>query len=1141
MNVDGMFIDTEGVIHQFYEVDVNQYYRLDICSRGTPFMTDPSGVEYSIFRKRKTMVYGDPDVYAKYKELKDSIYNIPGTETTESKWSEGKYFVIKTKVNEAKAFNSRTVICNGSMVEFEAHIGERWFYMNEKSGMPAKMDPLNIADYKERVIDVSGSDHGHYTTPYYPLDVLMRRIDLRHLETKDMVVADTIEVAEQRLEEWYKADVPYKGFDTETTGLDVWKFGEDKLVGIILSIGDTVSTYFPFRMEKMFNLPKEFLDKLMQYCVEQQDKLVAHNKKFDRQVMMKEGYDLRIKWDTQIISFMLNPVTEKGSHALKNLMWEITHNRYLELSDIFISGKNIDFGILPKNIVKMYACPDSMDVVTLLNYYYPKVPDIMWPIIHIEMQLADLKADQEFYGIRVDVQRYKENYENCEYVLDMLLTTFRKMTHEDGNLGSPEVLSTLIYDKMGCKVLMRTKTGKRSTSAKAIDKLAGLRADKPRNITENMVDLRGKIIIKAEQLANSKYPALVVLTKYREYVKLKTSFYARFERTMKTGRIGFWVNQNGASSGRQSSPMHQLPPELKDVIISDSDDKDLWGPDYSQIELRMIAYLAGETDLIELCSDPSNDIHRVCASLITKKEMWEITKEERSIKKRVNFGVVYLISKFGLAGQLYGPGYTSEQADYCGEQLDAFYNRFKRINKYLKLNAIKVKTKGYMKTAFARVKYFNEIFNPDITSKKKASLIRQANNMPVQGTAADIMKIAEVNSYNYIREKGWNKLGEDGFPLVRVMLSIHDEMLISAHKEIPLEEIIEMITKCMQIQLKGAPPFFVSPALMQNWGGHSDDSLAIPIECRDKLIADYNKTHKSAFFRSFYKVGLPADKREEMVKDTCSTKDKVKKYLPFAMFEFIKGNYGETLSDAKKKEAFMRYVESGFTKYTDDNYRELLNNYRDKVLHDYMMGLYNKYGPDLREVGMHVRHPSLTHDLIDMYSKEIRGKDLTHVEQINFAAEQYMNMILSDKKDEVHEEEVNEEPNVMDKYLFYEQTENLYNFDKDGNIIYEEESAEDDDVEENKYDDENYILFRTEGKEYRVWKLLDTIVVDVSGITLKQADQVIAELWQSRDPKGFYRVMLSMNDRLVDTKFKVEDIDTSKISDMILKMEKVVR
>ena len=163
------------------------------------------------------------------------------------------------------------------------------------------------------------------------------------------------------------------------------------------------------------------------------------------------------------------------------------------------------------------------------------------------------------------------------------------------------------------------------------------------------------------------------------------------------------------------------------------------------------------------------------------------------------------------------------------------------------------------------------------------------------------------------------------------------------------------------------------------------------------------------------------------------------------------------------------------------------------------------------------------------------------MEQINFAAEQYMNMILSDKKDEVHEEEVNEEPNVMDKYLFYEQTENLYNFDKDGNIIYEEESAEDDDVEENKYDDENYILFRTEGKEYRVWKLLDTIVVDVSGITLKQADQVIAELWQSRDPKGFYRVMLSMNDRLVDTKFKVEDIDTSKISDMILKMEKVVR
>lgn len=1132
MNVSGLFMDSAGVIHQYYETDVSQYYRLDICQRGTPYQTDPSGVEYSIFRKKLTMTYGDPTVYSEYMKLRDAIYNVHGEEVQESKWSDGKYYVIKTVTNKAKNFNTRTVICNGSPVEYEAHIGEQWLFWNAIEGAVAKMDPLNISQYKEKVIDADSSDHTTYTTPYYPLEVLIKRYDLQHLMDRDMVVADTLEVAEQRLQEWFEAKCDYKGFDTETTGLDVWKFGDDKLVGIILSVGAESSTFFPFRMKLINNLPKKLLDKLMKYCIMIQDQLVAHNKKFDRQVMMKEGYDLRIKWDTHIISFMLNPVTVKGAHALKNLMWEITQQKYLELSEIFISRKNIDFSVLPKDITRIYACPDSMDAVTVLRHLYPKVPSNMWPIIYIEMQLADLKADQEFYGIRVDVQKYKENYENCDYVIDMLVKTFRRMTHEDGNLGSPQVLATLLYDKMGCKVLMRTKTGKRSTSGKAIDKLASLKADKPHNITENMVDMFGRVVIKASTLANSKYPALVVLSKYREYVKRKTAFYARFERTMKTGRVGFWINQNGASSGRQSSPMHQLPPELKDVIISDSEYKDLWGPDYSQVELRMIAYLAGETDLIEMCKNPDNDIHRVCASLITGKEMWEITKAERSIKKRVNFGVVYLISGFGLAGQLYGPGYTKEQVEYCQEQLDAFYKRFKRINMYLKQNAIKVEKYGKMSTAFARVKYFSRIFDPDITRREKASLIRQANNMPVQGTAADLMKIAEVNMYNYIRKKGWNSTDVDGFPKVRVMLSIHDEVLISANRDIPMEEIIDMITTCMQIEIEGAPPFFVQPAKMETWGGHSDDSLAIPIVYRDKLIADYRATGKSAFRRSFYRVDMPSDKRAEMNNSKLTIREKVDEYSKYALYTKLYGDYSDALDEAKKKAAFTRYVESGFTTYTDDNYKERLDTYREKVLHDYMADLIEKYGPDPREVGMHVRHPSLTHELLDLYSKELKGQDLDHVEQINFAAERYMEDLgTTPVAEEVHEQKVVE----MDKDKFYAQTENLYNFDKDGNIVYEEDVEDEDDFATDE--DTNFILMQTSGKIYKAWKLLDTIVLDTSSLTVADSDKVIAEAWKYRKPDGFYRVMLSINGRIIDTKFRVEDLDIDAISDFISGLE----
>lgn len=1133
-------MDSEGVLHQYYEVDVNQYYRLDICTRGTPFQTDPNGVEYSIFRKKKTFIYGDPKIYEEYNDLKDQIYNTPGDESKETRWSEGKYYIIKTKVNTNKCFNTRTVICNGSVAEFEAHVGERWLQWTDEPAPPVKMDPLNINDYKEKAIDVSATDHKTYTTPYYPYDVLIKRYDLQHLLERDMVVADTLEVAEQRLESWFSSKEPYKGFDTETTGLDVWKFGDDVLVGIILSEGEGASTYYPFRMKEMGNLPKEFLDKLMHYCAMQQDRLVAHNKKFDRQVMMKEGYDLRIKWDTNIISFMLNPVTVKGAHALKTLMWELTHQKYLELSEIFISRKNIDFSVLPKDITRIYACPDSTDAVTLLKHLMPKVPASMWPLVYIEMQLADLKADQEFYGIRVDVKKYKDNCQNCDYVLDMLMTTFRKITHEDGNLASPQVLSTLLYDKMGCQVLLRTKTGKRSTSSKAIDKLASQKADKPHNITEDMLDMRGKVVIKASTLANSKYPALVVLSKYREYAKRKTAFYARFDRTMRTGRIGFWINQNGASSGRQSSPMHQLPPELKDTIISDSEYKDLWGPDYSQVELRMIAHLARETDLIEMCKNPDNDIHRVCASLITHKEMWEITKAERSIKKRVNFGVVYLISGYGLAGQIYGPGYNKEQVEYCQEQLDAFYHRFKRIHAYLQKNARIVETKGYMKTAFNRVKYFTEIFDPDITRRKKASLIRQANNMPVQGTAADLMKIAEVNMYNYIRNKGWNEPDKDGFPLVRVMLSIHDEVLISANRDIPMEEIMDMITTCMQIELEGAPPFFVQPAKMANWGGHSDDSLAVPIRYRDQLIADYRRTHKSAFKRSFYRLIIPADVKEELNKSTGTVDKKVSEFVDRIMFTKMYGNYSDTLNDKEKREAFKLYVESGFETFTHDNYKELLDAYRDKVLHDYMKDLIEKYGPDPYNVGMHVRHPSLTHELLDRFSKELKGKDLTHVEQINFAAEEYMKQVANGEEEVEEETVVDEEPNVMDKYLFYDQTENLYNFDKDGNIVYEEEQDEDEDVDV-KYDDEDFIYKITDTHAYRAWRLGDAIIADISFVQRKDADKIIGAMWKHRDPKGFYSVKLSLDNKIIDAGFRVEDIDTDWLNEFILNLEKEER
>lgn len=1121
----GIFNDESGVNHIFYEVMEKQFYRLDICKPGTPYQTNPEGVEYSTYRKRKTLRYGDYKVYESYKNLDTLITTVTGTSNIETSWSEGSFYETTTKTNTNLSFVSKTVKRNGIITEFDARYGNQYLSYNASNVGTVKLDPVNLRDYEE--VSISKEHQDTYETPYYPLEILKLRYSIDHLFSHDWVVATTPEIAEKRLKEWYESDEPYKGFDTETTGLDVYMYGEDKLVGIILSIGEEVSTYFPFRMKGIPNLSKEFMDKLMKCCKEQEDRLVAHNKKFDRQVMMKEGYDLRIKWDTLIIQCLLDP--SFNSHALKDLTYELTGLKFLELDEIFISAKDIDFSILDEELTRVYACPDSTNAVKVLKSQLTKIPNSMMLLVMVEMQLADLVADQEYYGMRVDVQRFKESYENCNYVLDMLLKAFRIMTSEDGNINSQEVLSELLYDKMGCEVLMYTTTGKRSTSGKVIDKLASLRTDKKRDITENMVDLFGNIVIKASTLANAKYPELVILQKYREYNKRKTAFYARFERTLNTGRIFFWVNQNGASSGRQSSPMHQLPPELKDVMLSDSGDYDLWGPDYSQVELRMIAYLAGEKELIEMCKDPTNDIHRVCASLITGKEMWEITKEERSIKKRVNFGVVYLISSYGLAGQLYGPGYTESQRLFADEQLNAFYERFKRIDWYIKQNRIKVEQRGKMYTDFGRVKYFTEIFSPDITRRKKMSIIRQANNMPVQGTAADLMKIAEVNMYTWIRNKGWNVIGDNGLPKVRVMLSIHDEVLISADRTTPKEEIIEMIAKCMQIEIKGAPPFFVSPAKMNNWGGHSDDSLAIPILYRDELIENYNKTGKSVFKHNIYQLEISDEVKSDIIKNNTHYKALCEKYLDDVKFVKLSGNYEEELTHSKKVEAFTAYIRSGFDKYVDDNYRELLNAYNDKVLHDYMGSIIKQYGPDARNVGMHVRHPSLTHELLARYSRELKGQDLDHIEQINYATKLYM----SDNHDSVAETEEHEY--TMDKDLFLDEISDIYNYDKDGNRIYDTEENDSDSYDISE--DPDYVEYRTSEKIYKAWKVANSIVLDVQGLIVSDVDKVIAKAWEYRDTDGFFNVKLAMNNKLIDTKFKVEDLDLDDFSDYIVSLE----
>ena len=1065
----GIFTTPRGSMYSIFEVNESNFYRFDITEDGAQFHIDYESVIYSQVRRKKTYEYGDRTIYNEYSTILREANSVNAQSIPETpRWDNGKFIQKYTKEDPKQNFLYVTEMINGNVGSVTIQYKGYTIVLDTLQMVyGVKLEPINFLDYKE--VGIASKNTSNITTPYLPLKLLKAKYDIAHIDNERFDVVTDVEKAREYLKTFVTSAEPLRGFDTETTGTDVSMYGDDKLVGVILAWSEHDSIYFPFRHQKFTNLPIEFLAEIVEAMNKVWERLIAHNFSFDYQVMLKEGYHVKCKWDSMQLSWIINPVMEKGVHGLKELVNEITGKVYLELTDIFISSKLIDFSALPIDIVKVYACPDGSNVITVFKNLLQKLPSVQDRLLNLECDLVPLKAEQEYYGMRVDVKRYEEQYVNCNYILDVLIKAFRTMTHVTGNINSADVLRDLLYNKMRCKVLQRTPTGLASTSGATISKLAHQKASTPHNITQDIVDLNGKVVIKAKDLSESKYPVLLILDKYREYNKRKTAFYARFERTMKTGRIFFWINQNGAASGRQSSPMHQLPPELKDVMLSDTPHHKFWGPDYSQVELRMIAYLAGERELIELCKNPDNDIHRVIGSLISNKEMWEITPEERSIGKRRNFGVVYLISGFGLAGQIKGPGYTMQDVMFCQQQLDEFYHRFPRINRYLARNKNFVLTHGYMETKIMkRRRLFKEIFDPDITSRRKASLLRQANNMPVQGTAADLLKQAEVNFWNYIHNKGWDKLTEEGFPLVRPMLSIHDEVLISAHESIPIEEIVTMITECMEISLDGAPPFFVQPACMESWGGHTDDSLAMPIKLRDKLIADYKET--------------------------------------------------------------------GISQITYETYKDVLDKYRDQILHDYMYDLINKYGTDYIAVGEHVRHPAFTFDLLDRYSKQLKSLDLSHEEKINEAAKLYIEEHVDGTY--VAPEETSKETKESDRDKFFEEIEDSVRFDEYGNVIYED-TNEQDEYEESIYDDEQYIDYRISGEVMKVWETADVIMLDLNDVSKEDANKVIAEVYKSADTDGFYRVWLLYNNQTLDAKFNVETLDISHISEMICNYEKV--
>ena len=1061
-------IDSGQILYNviWYENDAG-HERIDVIKDINSYsIINTESCEASYIKDKDEKYFGDSSLIQQIVGTKYKASMLMMAEKRNVRVEDGKFIMEIMKDDEDIGVFYKIVMVNGRInyeryeadgVLFEiTDITDAVYISNDK--------PINW-EYYELLNTIASTRTGETIksdqAEYYSAEELLRKYpEVSHVLNNDYVVVSSYEQAEERLNLWINSKEQLKSFDIESFDVQWGPDSLNRITGVFLGYGKTWSTYFPFRQQNFkYNLPIEYLRKIFDAINNQPPYpeviLLGHNVKFEIQGFYQEFRDyVRCDVDTYLLGVLKDPRITKGSHTLKNLTAQVDHNFYLTLEMIFIGP--VKFNVLDEDVVKLYGCPDATSPAKIYEAFIKEIPGDELYVLSLENKLPVIKAMNEFYGLRMDQERLAKLIENEEYKVNLLGDLFRKIHHTSRNINSNDVLSEILYDKLRCKVEVTTDKGKPATSKFAIDRIIGtgkkdITDDTP--IPQDILDKNGDVIIAGKELAGNKYPSLIIYQKYKKCGK-ELGALKRLRDHSVNGFFKFYINQVGAGSNRQTSDAHQFSDTMKSCALADSPHHQLVSCDWKQVELRILAGNAKQMDLMELEADPEIDIHRAILSIIQGKPIYLISEEDRKAGKSVNFGVVYMMTEYGLAMRDFGPGYSKEELNIEKQKISDFFNGMPQIKMYLKANEEFLKTHGYIKTAFNYYRYFPELLDPTLDSKKYKSYIRSGNNTPVQGTGAGMMKISETKLWAKIREKGWDKeKNYDGkmLPMARMILPIHDEILLSYDKSIPMEEIITIFQECMELEIDGMPPFFAAPAFINNWYDGKDPNYEVDIPLRNKIIEEYKK-----------------------------------------------GNY----------------------MLTGKNYLEVLNEYRDNEIKEYMENLIAQY-KTVDEVAKHVQHPSLTHTLIEtMIKSKGERKKFTHEERIYEATRRYIERLENDgRMEEVLTKKWEPEEEDDNVVMLDEWALNYTHIDANGDLISEEVDEFESDYWINDEED-NIIDFDVEAPH--VVYLMNECLIDLTGLDIQtDAETINQEVQKLSNKDAYYNVVYVIGNKVIKTDFKV--------------------
>ncbi len=567
-------------------------------------------------------------------------------------------------------------------------------------------------------------------------------------------------------------------FDTETTGLDALNA---ELVGLAISYEKGKGFYIPFPENQ--EEAQHLIEKFRPFFENESIEKIGQNLKYDLKILANYGIQVKGKlFDTMIAHYLINPDMRHNMDVLSETYLNYSPKSIETL--IGKKGKNqLSMRDVPLENIKEYAVEDADITFQLKQHFQPILEKVGTKKLfdEIEIPLVQVLADMEAEGINLDVNFLRNMSVDMQKEIENFEQKIYEIAGEKFNLASPKQLGDILFDKLkiGGAKQKKTKTGQYATGEEILSYLA------------------------------NEHEIVRYILEWRQMVKLQSTYIDALPNQVdaKTGRVHTDYMQTVAATGRLSSnnPNLQNIPirtergrQIRKAFIARDENYTLLAADYSQIELRIIAALSGEENMIKAFQN-GEDIHRSTAAKVFNVALEEVTKEQRSHAKTVNFGIIYGVSAFGLSNQ------TNLSRSESAALIDAYYKTYPRLKAYIQEQIDFARENGYVETVLGRRRYLKDINSANAVVRGGAE--RNAVNAPIQGSAADIIKIAMINIHKKLVQEKWQS---------KMLLQVHDELVFDVHNS-ELETIKPLIQQEMENAFQLTVPLVVELGEGQNW------------------------------------------------------------------------------------------------------------------------------------------------------------------------------------------------------------------------------------------------------------------------------------------------------------------------------------